>query len=87
MRVSSRPSDPGYKNLVRGTRVYLGDREIKDAVTADDASGMVEHLVRDAAGHLVTHFNPVTQRADIKTAYLFGQVFIERPSPPPKPKR
>ena len=84
MRMSSRPGDPGYRNLVRGTRIFVGDREVKDVVVADDEAGMVEVFVRKPDGTFDLLFDPHTQRMEIKTEKVFGQVFIERPHRPLK---
>ena len=55
MRVSVDPHDPDYIGVdpVAHYRVYLDDREVKFAITADDEAGIVISHKVDENGHLV----------------------------------
>lgn len=76
MRVSVDPHDPDYIGVdpVAHYRVYLDDREVKFAITADDEAGIVISRKVDENGHLVLGDEPY----ELARQTQHGRVRIER---------
>lgn len=75
MRVSVRKDDPGYRNIIRGQRVYLDGVEQHRVVVADERLGIVEkHLLDEKRQPVLTN-----DRTAVRTVTRRGEVRIVTP--------
>lgn len=79
MRLSVDSNDPGNMlygmmgSLGRQVRVFLGGKEVRDVITADDEEGFVLHFERDADGNVFAIGD------EVATETLTGDVKIVLP--------
>jgi hypothetical protein len=73
MRISSRPSDPGYTPCFHQFRIFIAGAERSNVETADEAKRYAVQLARDEWGKPVLDKNGWQVRQE-----YFGDVRIER---------
>ncbi len=76
MRISVRPSDPGYSAKAFGATVYLDGKKIKKCFTADDELGVVYCCELDEKGQV--QIDPENEN-NLKETEMRGNVEIVLP--------